>query len=98
MIASHPAYGHPVSFSADGRYVSVETWDRDWPRLTRVYDTATGAEVLSLPSAGGETAWAPEGHTLAIGSFEGLGLVSEPETGAVTPMTSEPCYAALWNR
>ena len=91
------AYPTPVQFSADGRFLSVMTWNAYWPRRTRVYDTATGAEVLNLPSAGGEAAWAPEGHTLAVGSLEGLALVAEPEAGEVTQLTRAPCYTALWN-
>ncbi len=97
LLSDDRAYPAPVQFSADGRYLSVMTWNPYWPRRTRVYDTATGAEVLNLPSAGGEAAWAPEGHTLAVGSLEGLVLVAEPEAGAVTQLTRAPCYAALWN-
>jgi hypothetical protein len=96
LSGNEAAYPYPANFSADGRYLSVLTWTSYWPRLTRVFDTSSGEPVLSLPSAGGETAWAPEGHALAVGSFEGLGVVAEPGTGAVTRLTTEACYTALW--
>jgi hypothetical protein len=97
LLEQHdPAYPHPVQFSDDGQFLSVTTWNRYWPRLTRVYDVVTGEEVLNLPSAAGGPAWSPDGHALAVSSFEGLALVAEPAEGRVAWVTAEPCHAVLW--
>jgi Tol biopolymer transport system component len=99
LVAAHatPALSNPARFSADGHYLAVSEWNRYWSRLTRVYEAATGKEVLSLPAVAGETAWAPVGHTLALSSLEGLTLIAEPGSTRGGTLAGEPCRTALWN-
>jgi hypothetical protein len=99
LVAAHatPAQSNPARFSADGHYLAVSEWNRYWSRLTRVYEAATGEEVLSLPAAAGETAWAPNGHQLALSSLEGLTLMAEPGRARGRALAGEPCHTALWN-
>jgi WD40 repeat protein/tRNA A-37 threonylcarbamoyl transferase component Bud32 len=69
-----------IDFSPDGRLLASASWDR----TVRVWDAATGKEILALRghSAGvTSVAFSPGGERLASGSFDGTVKVWDAETG-----------------
>jgi WD40 repeat protein len=75
---------HCLAFSPDGRRLAVSSIALDRPGEARVWDTATGEELLRLrghPSAIAATAFSPDGERLATAGYEGAVKIWDAATG-----------------
>ena len=61
-----------LAFSPDGKYVLTASQDR----TARLWDASTGAQLRLFPShantAIANAVFAPDGHSVVIGSFDGV--------------------------
>ena len=65
-LSGHARIVQSVAWSPDGRRLATGSWDR----TAKVWDAASGKDLLTLPAAGivGSVAWSPDGKWLATAS------------------------------
>jgi serine/threonine protein kinase/WD40 repeat protein len=78
-----------VAFSPDGKRIATESGGKDEKWEVKLWDAATGRELLSLPAGGGlagRLSFSPDGHHLLLQSADGESLTwdAAPRAAAAT--------------